>query len=158
MGFSTFSGPLRSGTNKDRPEDNTGLVVLAQQAVISFEDTTATELFRLPAGSLLLDVTFLVTEQFDAGTNNSITVRTKDASPVTLSSVVETGGTIDPGMAGTFANTADSRSLYANTGTKDLVVEGLYAGTGTAATTGSAIVTCLYVQRSPEGLTAPATA
>jgi hypothetical protein len=157
MGFSTFSGPLRAGTVKENAGINTGLVVLAQQGVLTFSNTTAKDLFILPAGAFIVDIGITTTVAFNAGTNNVLTIRTKAGSPTNLAVLTATSANIAVGFTAPTLQTGGI-STFANVGTSDLTIEGLFAGTGTAATTGSAIITCLYIQRAKDGSFNPASA
>ena len=64
MSFSTFSGPIRSGTQRYNPGRNTGLAVLTQSATIDMAGVALTsaapvqDLFTLPAGSKILSFRF----------------------------------------------------------------------------------------------------
>lgn len=159
MGFSTVSGPFAVGPTKEGDKANTGLVMAAQQGVITFSDTTAKVLFRLPPGSFIVDFGMLTTVAFNSGTNNTVTIRTKASSPVNLAVRAETGAPIAVGFtAPTLQTSTEALAAFANTGEVDLEIEVLFAGTGSAATTGSAIITCMYVQRAKDGSMRPKSA
>ena len=67
MAFSTFTGPVRSGTVKNTTGttlgtiDNTGLVVLSQSAALGLATTTP---FVIPAGTQIMDIYIDVTTTF----------------------------------------------------------------------------------------------
>ena len=76
MAFTTFSGPIRSGTIREGAARNTGLVVLAQS--YNSGDLTGDEVgnidtlaFRIPQGSQIIDI---VVDQTVAATAGTTTV------------------------------------------------------------------------------------
>ena len=76
MAFTTFSGPLRSGTVKEGSGRNTGLAVLAQS--YNSGDLTGDEVgnidalaFKIPQGSQIVDITV---DQIVAATAGTTTV------------------------------------------------------------------------------------
>lgn len=155
MGFASHLGPWRLGTNKDTTgttaatTSNMGCAVVAQSKVTTFADTTATNMFALPAGAQLLQIYLDVTEAFNAGTNNIITIK---VGSTTVASVTATSANITTGRA-TLVLAAPA--TWINVGTADVFVTSTFAGTGTAATTGIATVTAEYVVRNSDGAQAP---
>ena len=154
MGFTTYSGPIRAGTRRETPDRNTGLVVLAQSATIGFADTSAKDLFRLPAGSQILDIQVQTTAAFNAGTNNVLNFR---SGTTTVAAVTATSANITTGAA-TAVPVGAQMAFFTNVGTSDAVINGIYAPTGTAATTGAATVVIKYVQRARDGAQNPVSA
>lgn len=75
MGFSTFSGPLRSGTERYGAGRNTGVAVLTQAKTINMAGVALTSappvqnLFTLPAGSKIISI---IADKTVALTGNSI--------------------------------------------------------------------------------------
>ncbi len=155
MGFAAHLGPWRLGTVKDTTgttaatTSNMGCTVVAQSNDTTFADTTATNMFALPAGAQILDVYLDVTEAFNAGTNNSITIK---VGSTTIASVTATSANITTGRQ---TLTLAAPSTWVNIGTADAFVTSTYAGTGTAATTGIGYVTVQYVVRGSDGAQAP---
>lgn len=146
MGFSTFSGPLRAGTVREGAGVNTGVALLTQSATISFTDTSAKDLFTIPAGSQILNIAVYVTEAFDAGTNNVVNVRN---GTTVIAAATATGAPLAVGFEGL---PVDAQvGFYANVGTSDVTLNGIFAPTGTAATEGEATVVILYAQRAKDG-------
>jgi hypothetical protein len=154
MAFTTFSGPLRAGTIREGADLNTGVAVLTQSNTIAFGDTSAKNLFKLPAGSQILGIAVYTTEEFDAGTNNVLNVRT---GTTTIASVTATGAPITVGLS-TVVPVNAQVAFFNNVGTSDVTINAIFAPTGTAATTGAATVIITYAQRTSSGAANPATA
>lgn len=154
MGFAAHLGPWRLGTNKDTTgttaatTSNMGCTVVAQSKATTFADTSATNMFAIPAGAQILNVYLDVTEAFNAGTNNSITIK---AGATTIASVTATSANITTGRA---TLTLAAPAAWVNTAA-DVFITSTYAGTGTAATTGIGYVTVEYVVRGSDGAQAP---
>jgi hypothetical protein len=159
MGFSTFSGPLRAGTQRYGAAENTGLVTLSRTAYANMNGVattgTALPLFNLPAGSKILN--FLVEVTVAVGTSSSMAVQIGKtgtvaaflASTSTGTSVARvTQATIDSSMNGTVAATD-------NIGTVDVPVIGTFTAGTSAATAGQIAVTVFYQQRSDTGAQNP---
>ena len=155
MGFAAHLGPWRLGTNKDTTgttaatTQNMGCTVVAQSKATTFADSTATNMFAIPAGSQILNVFLDVTEAFNAGTNNTVTIK---AGSTTIASVTATSANITTGRQ---TLTLAAPSTWVNVGTSDLFITSTFAGTGTAATTGIGYVTVEYVVRGSDGAQAP---
>lgn len=154
MGFAAHLGPWRLGTNKDTTGTtaattaNMGCTVVAQSKATTFADTTATNMFAIPAGSQILNVYLDVTEAFNAGTNNTITIK---VGSTTIASVAATGANITTGRQ---TLTLAAPASWVNTAA-DSFITSTFAGTGTAATTGIGYVTVEYVVRGSDGAQAP---
>lgn len=155
MGFASHLGPWRLGTNKDTTgttaatTSNMGCAVVAQSKVTTFADSTATNMFALPAGAQLLQIYLDVTEAFNAGTNNTITIK---VGSTTVASVTATSANITTGRQ---TLTLAAPATWINVGASDVFVTSTFTGTGTAATTGIATVTAEYVVRGSDGAQAP---
>ena len=145
MSFSTFSGPLRSGTQRYGAETNTGLVVLAQSTPVVFGTLTGNA-FRLPAGSQILSATFQTTTVFSAATTVKLTI---GATDITGTATVTTVGVATV----TFATSTAALALLSNVGTSDVTVTYTLAGAG--LTTGAGNIILQYVQRADNGAQVP---
>ncbi len=153
MSFSTFSGPVRSGTVRYGSGENTGLVVLSQSATLPAAPGTKT-VAVLPAGSQILNVIVDTTTQFNAAT----TLKLGDG---TTADKYMTAATI------TGANATNNRILQSvidaqlvtgelvNIGTSDVTL--VATTTSSTATAGAATVTIQYVQKAADGSEVPAT-
>jgi len=155
MAFTTFSGPVRSGTVKDGAGRNTGLAILAQSydsgditgATTGNYDVTA---FILPQGSQIVDI--VVDQVVAAGTGTTtISVGTASGGAQLMAAVATTAGGRFRGTATAATQLAWQTSTTADTTVyiRDVV------GTGTL-TAGRFIVTVMYVQRSSAGSQNPA--
>ena len=154
MGFAAHLGPWRLGTNKDTTgttaatTSNMGCTVVAQSKATTFADSTATNMFAIPAGAQILNVYLDVTEAFNAGTNNTITIK---VGSTTIASVAATSANITVGRQTlTLAATASWVNV-----TADSFITSTFTGTGTAASTGIGYVTVEYVVRGSDGAQAP---
>lgn len=157
MAFTTFSGPVRSGTVREGAGLNTGLVVLAQSYnsgdltgdVVGNADAVA---FKIPQGSQIVDITV---DQIVAATAGTTTVSVGNASggAQLMAAVVTTAG-------GRFRGTATATTQAAwQTSTRADTTVYVRVAVGTATlTAGQFILTVSYVQRAPNGAQNPATA
>jgi hypothetical protein len=158
MGFSSYSGPLRSGTVPNTTGTtaglirNTGVVQLVQSVTLGFASINASltgTAFVLPAGAILHSLTFFTTSTFSSATTVKLTIGAVDITAATT----VTGPSNPAAMTGaTAANNVTS--LWANVGATDAIVT--YTATGTSLTTGSVTIVCVYAQRLPDGSSAPA--
>lgn len=143
MGASTFSGPVKAGTVREGAGANAGNAVLSQSNTIVFGDTTAKNLFILPARSQILGIAVYTTAAFNAGTNNVINVRT---GTTVIAAVTATAANITVGLS-TVAPVNAQVAFFNDVGTADATINAIFAPTGTAATTGAATVIVTYVQQ-----------
>ena len=155
MSFTTFSGPVRSGTVKDGSGRNTGLAILAQSydsgditgATTGNYDVTA---FIIPQGSQIVDI--VVDQVVAAATGTTtISVGTASGGAQLMAAVATTAGGRFRGTATAATQLAWQTSTTADTTVyiRDVV------GTATL-TAGRFIVTVMYVQRSSAGSQNPA--
>jgi hypothetical protein len=157
MAFTTFSGPLRSGTVKEGAGMNCGLAVLSRSydsgdltgAVVGNVDTAV---FIIPAGSQIIDI---VVDQVVASATGTTTVSVGNATggAQLMAGVATTAG-------GRFRGTATAATQLAwQTSTTDDTTIFVRSATGTATlTAGRFIVTVLYAQRASNGAQFPASA
>jgi hypothetical protein len=175
MAFSTFSGPIRSGTVRYgtvAAGNNVGVVVLAQTATVAFgavtTSPTAQRLFVVPAGSKIIQFNIERVVTFSGGSISAIATTFGNAailgnagqtltaasanslmtsvSDSTLTTGMVTRASIDAAMVTPLAN---------NIGTYDMPITGTFtAGTGNP-TAGSLVVTVMYMQRLASGSTGP---
>jgi hypothetical protein len=152
MAFSTFTGPVRSGTVKNTTGttlgtiDNTGVVSLVQSASLAL---TTSVVAVLPAGSQILDILIDVTTTFTTGSTLAVGDGTTADKYVTA---------ITTAAAGRQAITFSGAQLTAmsNIGTSDVAVTVTMAGT--TATVGAGLITIRYAQRTSTGSEVPASA
>ena len=149
MATTTFSGPVKAGTINNTTGTtvgtnvaNTGFVLMAQSANVVFEaNGTTTDIATLPANSQIFQITVDVTTAFDAASTNTLDLgdgSTADeyADALALGSLARVLATSDVSQIGNLIDI----------GTSDITVTATYNQSGTAATTGAATVTVLYLQ------------
>ena len=163
MSFSTFSGPVRSGTVRYGSGENTGLVQLARSATIASSAMTtspaAQTLMTLPAGSKILRFNVEVVTAISGGsvTNVGMTIGRSGGTANLYLTTFNTGLT-----AGKVAQaTIDAAMQVAQTnnlGTTDVVLTGTFTAAGGNPTAGAIVVTVEYIQRADDGSQVPASA
>ena len=149
MATTTFSGPVKAGTISNTTGStvgtnvaNTGFVLMAQSANVVFEaNATTTDIATLPANSQIFQITVDVTTVFNAASTNTLDLgdgSTADqyADALALGSLARVLATSDVSQIGNLIDI----------GTSDITVTATYNQSGTAATTGAATVTVLYLQ------------
>lgn len=155
--FSTFSGPIRSGTVREGAGRNTGIVVLSQSydtgdltgAVVGNVDVAA---LIIPQGSQIIDI---VVDQVVAATAGTTTVSVGNASggAQLMAAVATTAGGRFRGTA-----TAATQLAWQTSTTADTTVY-IRNAVGTATlTAGRFIVTVVYAQRADNGAQNPVSA
>lgn len=155
MAFTSFSGPIRSGTIKEGAARNTGLAILAQSwdsgdLTGRIVGNTDTAVFRLPQGSQIVDITV---DQVVAATGGTTTISVGNASggAQLMAAVATTAGGRFRGTA-----TAATQLAWQTSTTADTTVW-VRVAVGTATlTAGRAVVTVNYVQRLEDGSQNPA--
>lgn len=157
MAFTSFSGPIRSGTIRDGASRNTGLVILAQSYnsgdltgdVVGNVDAQA---FIIPAGSQIVDITVDQIVAATAGTT-TVSVGTASGGAQLMAAVATTAG-------GRFRGTATAATQAAwQTSTSADTTVWVRVAVGTATlTAGQFILTVSYVQRASNGAQNPASA
>jgi hypothetical protein len=153
MAFSTFSGPLRSGTVKEGAGMNTGLVVLTQSYDSGNLTGTTTGNYDvaamvLPAGAQIISI---FVDQVVAATTGTTTISAGTASggAQLMAAVATTAG-------GRFQGTATAATQLAwqtSTSADTTVFIRNVVGTGTLGA-GRFIVTVNYAQKVVSGTTA----
>lgn len=157
MAFSSFSGPIRSGTVREGAGRNTGLVVLAQS--YNSGDLTGDEVgnidalaFKIPQGSQIVDITVDQIVAATAGTT-TVSVGSTSGGAELMAAVATTAGGRFRGTATAATQAAWQTSTSADTS----VYVRVAVGTATL-TAGQFIVTVSYVQRASNGAQNPASA
>jgi hypothetical protein len=159
MGFSTFSGPVRSGTQRYGAGINTGLVLLTQSKTIDMAGVALTsappaqDLFTLPAGSKIVSIIADKTVALTGPSQVALIVGNASDDNQYLESVnlATTKGraaqaTVDAGLQ---VDDCD------NIGTSDVMLQAKFTATTGNATAGQIIVTVVYVQRADDGSANP---
>jgi len=155
MSFATFSGPVRSGTQRYGASRNTGLVTLAQSydtgTVVAAQGNVDTLAFNIPQGSQIIDITVDQVVVPNGSSTATVSVGNATGGAQLMAAVVTTAGGRFRGTA-----TAATQLAWQTSTTADTTVFVRYA-VGTAdATAGRAIVTVSYIQRAPDGSQNPA--
>ena len=152
MAFSTFTGPVRSGTVKNTTGttlgtiDNTGVVILSQAAALGLATTTP---FVLPAGAQILNIYIDVTTTFTTSSTLAVGDGTTAGKYVTAITTAAAGR-----QALTFSG-AQLTAMY-NIGTSDVQVTVTMAGT--TAVVGAGYITIEYAQKTSAGSEVPTSA
>jgi hypothetical protein len=161
MSFSTFSGPIRSGTQRFGSATNTGLPVLTQSANVPFSvmlgSPTAQSLFTLPAGSKILRFTVEKTTAISGGSVSAVNTTfgragTANAFQTTIDIGLTTAQTARATLDAALVSSATN-----NIGTADVTVTGTFTAAGGNPTAGAVVVTIEYIQRADNGAQAPTT-
>tara|TARA_R110000868_G_scaffold25436_2_gene99398 strand:+ start:1128 stop:1601 length:474 start_codon:yes stop_codon:yes gene_type:complete len=154
MAFTTFSGPVRSGTIREGAGRNTGLAVLTQSydtgVVTAAVGNVDAQMGILPQGSQIVNI--LIDQVVVPGGSSTSTISVGNASGgAQLSAAVAT--TAGGRFAGT--TTAATQLSWQTSTTADTPLWVRYA-VGTAAGVGRAVITVVYVQRTETGAQNPA--
>lgn len=162
MAFTTFSGPVRSGTVKDGAGRNTGLVVLSQSKAVNMSGVALTsgaaqvDLFTLPAGSKIISfrVEKTVALSGNSVSNCSLIVGTTaddnkflEAVNIAIGAGVAAQATVDAGQQ---VDDCD------NIGVEDVPLKALFTAATGNPTAGQVVVTAIYAQRNSDGAQNPA--
>lgn len=163
MSFSTFSGPLRSGTQR-YPVDNTGLITLSRTAYVNVSGVALTSgaaaqnLFTLPAGSKILNFIPEVLVAITGGSVSQVGVTIgKSGSADAFAASFNTGTSVARVTQAT-VDTAISGKVAAldNIGTVDVPVQATFTATTGNPTAGQIAITVVYQQRADNGAQVPA--
>jgi hypothetical protein len=157
MTFSTFSGPIRSGTVREGAGENTGLVILSQSydtgdltgTVVGTLDTLV---ITLPKGSQILDITVDQVAAATGGTT-AFTVGNASGGAQLMASSTTTAGGRFRGTA-----TAATQLAWQTSTTADTTVYVRLTVATATLTAGRAIITVSYAQRSDSGAQNPVSA
>jgi len=156
MSFSTFSGPVLSGTVKQNAGRNTGLPLLTQSislaaGTVAKGSPTAVALAILPAGSKILRFRVEKTVAISGGSVSEVaaTFGTSGSAALYMGSanlgltaVPTVQATLDAAMKPVDTN---------NIGTSDVTVYGTFTAATGDPTAGTIVVTIEYIQRAADG-------
>ena len=97
MARSTFSGPIRSGTNRYAPYFNVGTTQLIQSTAFTFTAAgTTTNTIYIPAGCQILGFDLDTTTAFTGGTGSVSVGIAPSGTDYVSSTTVTTGGRVVP--------------------------------------------------------------
>ena len=164
MSFSTFSGPVRVGTERFNAAENTGLVTLSRTAYVNVSGVALTAapvaqaLFNLPAGAKILNFVaeVLVTVAGNGVTQVGVQIG-KPGSAAEFAASFNTGTAVARVTQATM-DTAISGKVAAldNIGTVDVPVTATFTATTGNPTSGQIAITVVYQQRADNGAQVPA--
>lgn len=164
MGFATFSGPLRSGTQRYGAAENTGLMTLSRTAYVNVSGVALTAapvaqtLFTLPAGAKILNFVteVLVTIAGNGVTQVGVTIG-KTGSAAEFAASFNTGTAIARvTQANMDAAITSKVASLDNIGSVDVPVTGTFTATTGNPTSGQIAITVIYQQRADNGAQVPA--
>ena len=155
MGFTTFSGPIRSGTVRYGAQENTGLAVLTQSydtgVVTAGVGNVDAQLGNLPQGAQIVDITVDQVVVPGGSSTSTVSVGSTSGGAELMAAIATTAGGRFRGTA-----TAATQLAWQTSTAADTPVFVRYA-VGVAAGVGRAIITVSYVQRAPDGSQNPTT-
>ena len=164
MGFATFSGPLRSGTQRYGAAENTGLITLSRTAYVNVSGVALTAapvaqtLFTLPAGSKILNFVteVLVTIAGNGVTQVGVTIG-KTGSAAEFAASFNTGTSVARVSQVTMDAAINTKvASLDNIGSVDVPVTGTFTATTGNPTSGQIAITVIYQQRADNGAQVPA--
>ena len=161
MSFSSFSGPLRSGTVREGAARNTGLPLLTQSKTIDMSGVAvpstpaAVDLFTLPAGAKILSFRFEKTVILAGNSISQVAAIVGNTSDdnqylesvnLAVAKGVAAQATVDAGIQ---VDDCD------NIGASDVLLQAKFTATTGNATSGQIVVTVQYIQRAADGAQNP---
>ena len=148
MGRTTWSGPIRTGTDTGAAATRTiGSVVLNQATTVTRTNSAAAQVAKLPENSDVLDIKINVTQSFQtSGATGVCDIR------VGTTAVDDRFGSFRVSAAGLYslaARTSVTQSWENLTaGNTTIVAQVTAVGSATAASPGEAVVRVIYAQRA----------
>jgi len=162
MSFTTFSGPIRSGTVRQgtvASGENTGVVMLAQTATVSFAamttSPTAQALFVLPAGAKIVRFDIEVVTAISGGSVSNVGVTIGNVGTANKYVTTINTGTSSAKLAQATIDAAMVVAQTNNIGTSDVTIYGTFTAATGNPTAGSTVVTVEYLQRAQDGSVEP---
>ena len=153
MSRTTFSGPVRAGTNRYAPYQNVGALVTTQSTAFSFTAAgTTTNTIYIPAGCQILGFDFDTVTAFTGGTGSVSVGIAPSGTDYVSSTTVTTGGRVVPtytaaqltAMLATPVNVSAQNTTQSAVSTLSIT-----AVAGTGVTAGALVVTVRYIQVQP---------
>ncbi len=155
MAFTTFSGPIRSGTVKEGADRNTGLVVLSQSydtgTVVAAQGNVDAQMGILPRGAQIIDIVVDQVVVPNGSSTSTVSVGNATGGAQLMAAIATTAGGRFRGAA-----TATTQLAWQTSTTADTSLFVRYLVGVADATAGRAIVTVTYVQRADNGAQFPA--
>lgn len=154
MAFTSFTGPVRSGTVREGSGRNAGVAVLTQTTTFAYTDTGAfATTIILPAGSQIIQMFVDVTTAWNSVTSDALEIGTS-GDPDAY------GDVADLQTAGRSIATVDATQAAAidNIGTSDVTIYLKITSAGGSLSAGAAVFTVTYAQKASDGSANPASA
>lgn len=166
MAFSTFSGPIRSGTVREGATQNIGLAVLTRTAYVNLAGAALTatppaqNLFILPAGAKILNFLAEVTVVPSGNGVTQIGVQIGRPGTVAAFAASFNTGIVVARVTQATIDTATASTVLAmdNVGLLDTQVQATFTATTGNPTAGQIAITVVYVQRLDNGAQIPVSA
>ena len=163
MSFSTFSGPLRAGTQRYNSAENTGLVTLSRTAYVNVSGVALTSspvaqtLFNLPAGAKILNFVPEVLVTIAGNSVSQVGVEIGKSGTAAAFAASFNTGTAVARVTQATVDTAISGKVAAldNIGTADVPVTATFTATTGNPTSGQIAITVIYQQRTDSGAQVP---
>lgn len=149
MSRTTFSGPVKSGTNRYSPYYNAGTTILAQSTAFTFAAAgTTTNTLYIPSGCQLLSINFDTTTAFTGGTGAVTVGNVASGTQYASSTTVTSGGRVTPTFtAAQLTNMLSTPvDVVAVNGQQACSAIAVTAVAGAGATAGNLVVTVTYIQ------------
>ena len=150
MSRTTFSGPVRAGTNRYAPYQNVGALVITQSTAFAFTAAgTTTNNIYIPAGSKILTMHFDTTAAFTGGTGAVTVGNVASGTQYASSTTVTSAGRVMPTytaaqLTNMLATPVDVSAATTTQNSVSTIAVTAVAGTGVTA--GKLVVTITYVQ------------
>jgi len=165
MSFSTFSGPIRVGTQRYGDLENTGLVTLSRTAYVNVSGVALTSsavaqtLFDLPAGSKIINFVAEVLVAISGNSVSQVGVQIGNATTADAYAASFNTGTSVARVTQATMDTAITGKVAAldNIGTVDVPVQATFTATTGNPTAGQIAITVVYQQRADNGAQVPTT-
>jgi hypothetical protein len=149
MSRTTFSGPIKSGTNRYNPFQNVGTTTLTQSTAFAFTAAgTTTNTLYIPAGSKIINIFFDTTSAFTGGTGAGTVGNVASGTQYAPSTTITTGARATPTFTATnltnmLSTPVDVAAANSQQATSAIAVT-VVAGAGVTA--GSVVCTIVYAQ------------
>ena len=156
MSRTTFSGPVRAGTNRYAPYQNVGALVTTQATAFAFTAAgTTTNNIYIPAGSKILTMHFDTTAAFTGGTGAVTVGNVASGTQYASSTTVTSGGRVLPTftaaqLTNMLATPVDVAAANGQAASSTIAVT---AVAGAGVTAGKLVVTITYVQADDRSAT-----
>ena len=153
MGLASHLGPWLLGTVKNTTGTtagtirNMGATSVGQMATVASTDSTATQAFVIPAGSIITNIALYQTTTFTSGTSGTFTVLVNGTSVGALAITTGTAGNL-----AISASTAAMSALWANVGTTQ---DAIITYTPATLNAGAGVLLVEYIVRQSDGTYVP---